>query len=117
MIKFGTKDLDKLEKGKAIAQKEMFLDTDKKMKLKPEYKDTIVKVNSVGGLITFDTTETPETDYPTFHALGFDFCFEPTVPKYKEPILYTGIHQEKKASTKRNRNNDSKTSKVKGKKA
>jgi hypothetical protein len=85
------------------------------MRLKDEYKDKIVTVNIGFGLITFDTTETPETDYPTFNNLGFDFCFEPIVPKYKAPTLYTGIHQDKKASTKRNRNNDSKTSKAKGK--
>lgn len=87
------------------------------MTLKDEYKNTIVHIHVGFVLVAFNTTETPETDYPIFHSLGFDFCFEPTVPKYKEPILYTGIHQEKKASTKRNRNNDSKTSKVKGKKA
>lgn len=86
------------------------------MRLKEEYKNQIVKVNIGFGLITFNTTETPESDYPTFNNLGFDFCFEETVPNYKEPIRYTGIHQEKNASTKRNRNNDGKTDKTKGKK-
>ena len=87
------------------------------MKLRDEYKDKIVTVNIGFGLIAFDTTETPETDYPTFHKLGFDFCFEPEVPTYKAPILYTGVHQEKKQSTKRNRKKNDQTSKAKGKTA
>lgn len=87
------------------------------MILRDEYKNQIVKVNNGFGLITFDTTETPETDYPTFHSLGFDFCFEPEVPKYKAPILYTGIHQDKKAATKGNKKNDGKRKKAKAKKA
>ncbi len=87
------------------------------MKLKDEYKNQIVKVNNGFGLVTFDTTETPETDYHTFAALGFDFCFEPVAPTYKKPKLYTGIHQDKKASTKRNSKKNDQTSKAKSKKA
>ena len=86
------------------------------MRLLPEYKDKIVKVNVAGIMVTFDTTETPETDYPTFYNLGFDFCFEPEVPKYKAPILYTGIHQNKKAATKGNKKNDGTGKKAKAKK-
>lgn len=84
------------------------------MRLKDEYKNQIVKIPVAGNLVTFDTTETPETDYPTFYNLGFDFCFEETVPTYKAPIHYTGIHQEKKTVTKGNRKkNDSKGKKAK----
>lgn len=61
------------------------------MTLKDEYKDKVVKVNSTAGLITFDTTTTPETDYPLLSKLGFDFCFEPDAVTYKAPIYYKGV--------------------------
>lgn len=87
------------------------------MTLKQEYKNQVVKVNTGFGLVTFNTTETPESDYQTFYNLGFDFCFEPEAPKYKQPIRYTGVPQEKAGLTKRNKKNDVATSKTKAKKA
>lgn len=64
------------------------------MKLLPEFKGKKVTAKSVNGYITFDTNTTPESEYPTYYSLGFDFCFEVTEPKYKKPISYTGIEQE-----------------------
>ena len=64
------------------------------MKLLPEFKGMKVTAKSINGYITFDTNTTPESEYPSFYSLGFDFCFEVTEPKYKKPISYTGIEQE-----------------------
>jgi len=64
------------------------------MKLLPEFKGMKVTAKAVNGYITFDTNTTPESEYPSFYSLGFDFCFEVTEPKYKKPISYTGIEQE-----------------------
>ena len=64
------------------------------MKLHPEFKGMKVTAKAINGYITFDTNTTPESEYPSFYSLGFDFCFEVTEPKYKKPISYTGIEQE-----------------------
>ena len=64
------------------------------MKLLPEFKGMKVTAKSVNGFITFDTNTTPESEYPSFYSLGFDFCFEVIEPKYKKPISYVGIEQE-----------------------
>jgi hypothetical protein len=64
------------------------------MKLLPEFKGKKVTAKAINGYITFDTNTTPESEYPSFYSLGFDFCFEVTEPKYKKPISYTGIEQE-----------------------
>ena len=64
------------------------------MKLLPEFKGMKVTAKAINGYITFDTNTTPESEYPSFYSLGFDFCFEVTEPKYKKPISYTGIEQE-----------------------
>lgn len=63
------------------------------MILLPEFKGQKVLMKGVAGFITFDTNTTPESEYPTYHSLGFDFCFEPVEPKYKKPIAYVGIEQ------------------------
>jgi len=68
------------------------------MKLLPEFKGMKVTAKSVNGFITFDTNTTPESEYPLFYSLGFDFCFEVIEPKYKKPISYTGIEQEIKTT-------------------
>ena len=68
------------------------------MKLLPEFKGMKVTAKSVNGFITFDTNTTPESEYPSFYSLGFDFCFEVIEPKYKKPISYTGIEQEIKTT-------------------
>ena len=74
------------------------------MKLLPEFKGMKVTAKAVNGYITFDTNTTPESEYPSFYSLGFDFCFEVIEPKYKKPISYTGIEQEKttKVNPKKN---------------
>jgi hypothetical protein len=77
------------------------------MKLLPEFKGMKVTAKAVNGYITFDTNTTPESEYPSFYSLGFDFCFEVTKPKYKKPISYTGIEQETK-STKVNKTKNAK---------
>jgi hypothetical protein len=77
------------------------------MKLLPEFKGMKVTAKAVNGYITFDTNTTPESEYPSFYSLGFDFCFEVTEPKYKKPISYTGIEQETK-STKVNKTKNAK---------
>jgi hypothetical protein len=64
------------------------------MKLLPEFKGMKVTAKAVNGYITFDTNTTPESEYPSFYSLGFDFCFEVIEPKYKKPISYVGIEQE-----------------------
>jgi len=64
------------------------------MKLLPEFKGMKVTAKAINGYITFDTNTTPESEYPSFYSLGFDFCFEVTEPKYKKPISYVGIKQE-----------------------
>jgi len=64
------------------------------MKLLPEFKGMKVTAKAINGYITFDTNTTPESEYPSFYSLGFDFCFEVTEPKYKKPISYVGIEQE-----------------------
>ena len=64
------------------------------MKLLSEFKGMKVTAKAVNGYITFDTNTTPESEYPSFYSLGFDFCFEVIEPKYKKPISYTGIEQE-----------------------
>jgi len=61
------------------------------MILLPEFKGKKVLMKGVVGFITFDTTTADESEYPTYHSLGFDFCFEVTEPKYKKPISYKGI--------------------------
>jgi hypothetical protein len=63
------------------------------MKLLPEFKGKKVLMKGVSGFVTFDTNTTPESEYPSYHSLGFDFCFEPIEPKYKKPIAYVGIEQ------------------------
>ena len=68
------------------------------MKLLDEYKGKKVTAKALNGFITFDTNTTPESDYLTYHSLGFDFCFEVIEPKYKKPISYTGIEQEIKTT-------------------
>ena len=81
------------------------------MKLLPEFKGMKVTAKSVNGFITFDTNTTPESEYPSFYSLGFDFCFEVTEPKYKKPISYVGIEQETK-STKVNKTKNAKKAKT-----
>jgi hypothetical protein len=66
------------------------------MILLPEFKGKKVLMKSVNGFITFDTNTTPENEYPTYHSLGFDFCFEVAEPKYKKPIAYVGVEQDEK---------------------
>lgn len=61
------------------------------MKLLDEFKGKKVTAKAINGYITFDTNTTPESEYPTYYSLGFDFCFEVIEPKYKKPISYTGI--------------------------
>jgi hypothetical protein len=63
------------------------------MKLLAAFKGKKVLMKGVAGFITFDTNTTPESEYPTYHSLGFDFCFEPIEPTYKKPIAYVGIEQ------------------------
>lgn len=65
------------------------------MKLLPEFKGQKITIKAVVGYATFDTTKVDESEYPSYHSLGFDFCFEPIEPKYKKPIAYTGIEQPK----------------------
>ena len=77
------------------------------MKLLPEFKGMKVTAKAINGYITFDTNTTPESEYPSFYSLGFDFCFEVTEPKYKKPISYTWIEQEIK-STKVNQKKNGK---------
>lgn len=64
------------------------------MKLLPEYKGQIIKIKGSAGLITFDTNKAIEADYPLYHSIGFDFCFEEQKVTYKEPIHYKGIEQD-----------------------
>lgn len=95
------------------------------MKLLDEYKGQKVTIKAVNGYITFDTAKAPETDYPTYHALGFDFCFEPQEPTYREPIYYRaviGIEEAEKLgllveSTKGNKRRNGKKAKTESKKA
>ena len=68
------------------------------MKLLDEFKGKKVTAKAINGYITFDTNTTPESEYPTYYSLGFDFCFEVIEPKYKKPISYTGIEQEKQTT-------------------
>jgi hypothetical protein len=75
------------------------------MKLLDEYKGKKVTAKALNGFITFDTNITPESDYPTYHSLGFDFCFEVIEPKYKKPISYTGIEQEQKPTNPNKKKN------------
>ena len=63
------------------------------MILLPEFKGKKVLMKSINGFITFDTNKIPESEYPIYHSLGFDFCFEVVEPKYKKPIAYVGIAQ------------------------
>ena len=74
------------------------------MKLLPEFKGKKVLMKGVAGFITFDTNTTPESEYPTYHSLGFDFCFEPIEPKYKAPIAYVGIEQEEQTIKPKKKN-------------
>ena len=78
------------------------------MKLLPEFKGMKVTAKAINGYITFDTNTTPESEYPSFYSLGFDFCFEVTEPKYKKPISYTGIEQEIKSTTVNQKKNGKK---------
>ena len=64
------------------------------MILLPEFKGKKVLMKSINGFITFDTNKIPENEYPIYHALGFDFCFEVVEPKYKKPIAYVGVEQD-----------------------
>ena len=64
------------------------------MILLPEFKGKKVLMKSINGFITFDTNKIPESEYPIYHSLGFDFCFEVVEPKYKKPIAYVGVEQD-----------------------
>ena len=74
------------------------------MKLLPEFKGMKVTAKAINGYITFDTNTTPESEYPSFYSLGFDFCFEVIEPKYKKPISYTGIEQEEQTIKPKKKN-------------
>lgn len=64
------------------------------MILLPEFKGKKVLMKGVAGFITFDTNTATESEYPIYHSLGFDFCFEVVEPKYKKPIAYVGVEQD-----------------------
>lgn len=67
------------------------------MRLLEEHKNKIIKLKVGNQLVTFDTNTTPESDYPIYHRIGFDFCFEVEPPTYLEPKRYMGIDQEVKS--------------------
>ena len=75
------------------------------MILLPEFKGKKVLMKSINGFITFDTNKIPENEYPIYHALGFDFCFEVVEPKYKKPIAYVGVEQDEKVTKGNNKKN------------
>jgi len=74
------------------------------MKLLDEYKGKKVIAKGVKGYVTFDTNNTDEIEYPMYHSLGFDFCFEPIEPKYKAPRKYIGIEQSDSNNSQQKKN-------------
>ncbi len=80
------------------------------LRIKDEYKGQIIRHNCGGNLITFDTNETPETDYEALQNLGFGFCFEQEQerPLKRTPIAYKGIDIDKatKVNAKKNGKKD-----------
>lgn len=62
------------------------------LKLREEYKDTIVCRNIPQvGLVTFNTKTTPVDQYYKYQTLGFDFCFYTDTVQYKAPVYYKNI--------------------------
>lgn len=83
------------------------------MKLLDEYKNKVVHLKCLKGLITFNTKTTPISDYKQYHSLGFDFCFKVDEVPNKAPKKYIGIEQGIK-SKKVYKKKDEQKNKVEG---